>query len=875
MISEVGALDDSVHQMGAATGATQQEMAQFKDTIQDIYNSNYGEGFDDIADSLVNVRQVTGLAGDALEQATKNALILRDTFGYDVNESVRTIDALMRNMGVTADQAFNLIAQGSQRGLNRSDDLLDTLNEYSVHFKDAGYSAEQMFSILDSGLKNGTFNADKMGDLLKEFNIRIRSGDKNVNDSLSALFASDGIEDFITALKKGGAKTKEFAQLLKHVDKDTANDLVKDLNGSAKKYSTAAAAITEMMGDSGRILSGLSNGSLQAKDALNEIIKKLDQIDDKQYRNQLAVELFGTQYEDLKGAAVDSLQDINGEYDKTLDTMQQISNVKYTSVKKELQGLGRELMTNLVIPIGEDVMPALNNVAHWASDNKDLVKNLALGVPAAMLTRNVYLMGKDFAKVGKSLFDTTNGVSKFGRALTFMTNPVGIAVGALGLITTGVIAYKHHQEEARQALLNMGDTLQKSFDDYGAVDHQAKRTQNLIREYDRLTEKINNTKTPANELTEARRKLADVEKELIDLNPEILKAEDAKKDSFRDQLGYLDKLNQTQQEMARRDLESEVMDKQDQLPQLVEEYKDLEKSVKSYDQAYMDALKSREQYKAYINERDLILSSTSDGSEEQAKQLSALADKIRSQTGRDYTDKLGTLEFDLADFIKTYDKAREKVNAAQSDMEEAKKSYQETYDAQLKLIELHDLGGQTIESQAAKYAKLSDSEKKRFDQAMRDIQTLNSEMDDLPLSKQIDLSVVWKQAGFDAIQAAQKSLGGKANVGIKVAGVQPAAYAEGDLVTRPTLAWIGEGGDDEFVIPVNNSKRSRGLYAAAGEALGISPAGGGSFVYNPQITIQGNADEKVIRSVLNDDQKRWEQKMAAYQRQQQRRNLAQ
>lgn len=153
MINEVGALDDSVHQMGAATGATEKDMAEFKDTIQEIYAGNYGEGFDDIADSLVNVRQVTGLAGDALEQATKNALILKDTFGYDVNETVRTTDALMRNMGLTADQAFDLIAQGSQRGLNRSDDLLDTLNEYSVHFKDAGYDAEEMFSILESGLK--------------------------------------------------------------------------------------------------------------------------------------------------------------------------------------------------------------------------------------------------------------------------------------------------------------------------------------------------------------------------------------------------------------------------------------------------------------------------------------------------------------------------------------------------------------------------------------------------------------------------------------------------------------------------------------------------------------------------------------------------
>ncbi|PQP89665.1 phage tail tape measure protein [Paenibacillus sp. AR247] len=355
MISEVGALDDSVHQMGAATGATEKDMAEFKDTIQEIYAGNYGEGFNDIADSLVNVRQVTGLAGDELERATTNALILKDTFGYDINETVRTTDALMRNMGLTADQAFDLIAQGSQRGLNRSDDLLDTLNEYSVHFKDAGYDAEEMFSILESGIKKGTFNLDMMGDLLKEFNIQIRSGDKAVTDAMDYLFAPTGIDSFVDALSKGGTKVKEFSKLSKVAGKDVATDLVKSLKKGGASAEKASSQIVSYMSDSHKIMEGLGDGSLKARDALGQIITKLDSLDDANTRNQMGVALFGTKYEDLKHEAVEALKDVKGEYDKTIDTMQQISNVKYTSVKKELQGLGRSVMTNLVIPIGEDV----------------------------------------------------------------------------------------------------------------------------------------------------------------------------------------------------------------------------------------------------------------------------------------------------------------------------------------------------------------------------------------------------------------------------------------------------------------------------------------------------------------------------------------
>ncbi|MGN7360018.1 phage tail tape measure protein [Paenibacillus sp. SAF-054] len=873
MVSDVGSLDDSVHQMGAATGATAQEMVQFKEVIQGIYEANIGEGFNDIANALVNVRQVTGQTGAALENTTKNALILKDTFGYDVNETVRTTDALMRNMGLTADQAFNLIAQGSQKGLDRSGDFLDTINEYSVQFKDAGYNAEEMFSILESGIKKGTFNLDKMGDLLKEFNIRIKSGDKVVTDSLDQLFAPEDIEQFIGALSKGGAKVKEFRELSNIAGKDVAKRLVTSLKKGGATAAKASSLIVGYMSDSSKIIDGLADATIRPRDALDSIIKQLDKVNDANVRNELSVGLFGTQFEDLRASAVAALQDTNGEFNKTLDTMKQIEGVKYSSLTKDIQKLGKELMTDVVIPIGEDLMPVLRDMTAWASDNKDVIKTLALGVPAAMLTKNAVSMSKDFAKVGKSLFDTTGGVSKFGKALSLMTNPVGIAVGALGLITTGVIAYKHHQEEARQELLKMGGTLEKSFDDYGSIDHTTKRTQNLIREYDRLNDKIKSSKTPAAELTEARRKMADVEKELIDLNPQILNAEDAKSESFREQLNVADKLNQTQLQMQRRDLESNVMKAEKNLPNLVTEYETMQDKVRDYEKSYLDAKKAYQQFESYAEKAREIYISTQTGSEEQRRQEESLANKIYDATGESYFGKLGQLSETRDQYQATYESIRENLNNTQQSILDVQKTYQQLYDTQVKLIEMQDLGGQSVQNQAARYSKMTDAEKKRFDQAMREIQDLNSEMNALPLSKQIDLNVIWTQAGFDAIQAAQKSLTGKPNAAIKKP--QITAYAEGDKITRPTVGLLAEAGYDEYAIPINNSKRSRGLWAEAGAALGMNPFGG-SFapVYNPQITIQGNADAAVVKSVLKDSQREWEQNMAAWKRQQERRNLA-
>lgn len=54
----------------------------------------------------------------------------------------------------------------------------------------------------------------------------------------------------------------------------------------------------------------------------------------------------------------------------------------------------------------------------------------------------------------------------------------------------------------------------------------------------------------------------------------------------------------------------------------------------------------------------------------------------------------------------------------------------------------------------------------------------------------------------------------------KLLGALP-GFAEGGVVGNPTLAWIGEGGDTESIIPWNNSQRSKDLWLQTGQALGM------------------------------------------------------
>ena len=86
-----------------------------------------------------------------IKDLAKNAILLRDTFDFDVNESIRSANMLMEQFGISGDEAYTLIAQGAQKGLDKNGDLLDTVNEYAVHYKQLGYTSEEFFNSLING----------------------------------------------------------------------------------------------------------------------------------------------------------------------------------------------------------------------------------------------------------------------------------------------------------------------------------------------------------------------------------------------------------------------------------------------------------------------------------------------------------------------------------------------------------------------------------------------------------------------------------------------------------------------------------------------------------------------------------------------------
>lgn len=437
------------------TGATGKELEEFKDITKDIYESGKGESLQEIADALVNIRQASGLAGEELKEAANSAVLLKDSFGMETEETTRAATALMKNFGIGAKEAYGIIAYGAQNGANKNGDLLDTLNEYSVHYKALGLDAEQFVDSLVKGAESGAFSIDKVGDAIKEFTIRSKDGSKTSAEGFEAL----GLN--------AETMTAQFAQ-----------------------------------------------GGRVAEAAFFQTVKALDSMKDPVAKNAAGVALFGTQFEDLEAGALKAFTNMSGSAIDAEKTLADIEKIKYNDLGYAISQVGRTFETALmpsaeksgqiifeqmpaikeaigrvtpyVTQLGESFASALPGIidglagaaqnavefAQMVTDNWGTIEPVLLGVAAAygvfkfaQFTRNAWLATKAViantkaavaqvralnlgAKATALWSAVTKGAALAARglgvAIKFMTGPIGIAIAAIGAaVAAGIWLYKN------------------------------------------------------------------------------------------------------------------------------------------------------------------------------------------------------------------------------------------------------------------------------------------------------------------------------------------------------------------------------------------------------------------------------------------------
>jgi len=304
-VNSAVSMDQAMNQFIVSTGKGKEATEEYQQVLENIYKGNYGEDFEDIAQSMAAVDQMIGNMGggsEGLEIVTKQAITLRDTFGYEVTESVRAAAAMMNHFGIDGDKAMSLIAVSAQNGLDFSGELLDSISEYSVQFAKVGLDADDMFKIMQQGAETGAWNLDKVGDAIKEMSIRVIDG----SDTTKAGFAAIGL----------------------------------DADEMAKKFAA---------------------GGESAKGAFQQTITALAKMKDPLTQNIAGVNLFGTMWEDLGPDVVTQLANIEDGTYATADAMEEMQGMKYDDLDSMFKGLQRSVEL-LLIPLGESLIPMLSKI---------------------------------------------------------------------------------------------------------------------------------------------------------------------------------------------------------------------------------------------------------------------------------------------------------------------------------------------------------------------------------------------------------------------------------------------------------------------------------------------------------------------------------
>lgn len=420
-----------------AAGLIQAELGETSisaEKLQEVAESLWKDGFgDDIGSVTTKVSGVAKALGDLskvdLSYVTKGLDLFESRGWADQQESLRAINVLMEQFGMSAIEATDYLTKGFQDNLNFSGEFLDSISEYSTYFAEFGLTADDMFSKFKAGAESGAFQLDKVGDAMKEFSLRAKDGSKTSEDAFKAL----------------GLNSKQMT----------------------KEFNT---------------------GGDTAKKAFEKVIKAIKDTDNETVRNAASVGLFGTQYEDLGEKAFDAMLDasaglsnVEGATKKASDALRDNFGTRATKIWRDFIK-DMEPVGDTLLDLAEDVLP---KVSETVSDLTDSFQDMSpegqktvlaiAGIAAAAGPASIVLgtLGTGvgtLTKLVSPLVTSLGAGSGLTGILSKIPGPVGLVAGGLAIATAATIGIKDAVEEARTVNLDYAESLigqKQSLEDLG------------------------------------------------------------------------------------------------------------------------------------------------------------------------------------------------------------------------------------------------------------------------------------------------------------------------------------------------------------------------------------------------------------------------
>lgn len=264
--------------IAAQSGAAASQAGRLGDIAGSVFAKGFGDSLDQVGEAMSavfsNKLLDTNAAEGAIERVTKKVITLQQTTGESANDIARASrQLLVTGLAGNMSAAMDMIQTATEHGLNTTDELLDTIEEYSTQFRALGLNGQQAFGLIEQAMEGGARNVDIAADALKEFQIRAQDGSVLTRRGFQAI----GLD-------------------------------------------------ADVMGKK------IAAGGVSARDALQQTLNKLAAMEPGVARNTAAVDLFGTKAEDLGEALynmdLDGASDKFGKFGGSVEkALQKLSNV--------------------------------------------------------------------------------------------------------------------------------------------------------------------------------------------------------------------------------------------------------------------------------------------------------------------------------------------------------------------------------------------------------------------------------------------------------------------------------------------------------------------------------------------------------------------
>ena len=388
--------------------------------FKEVYATGVTNSMESVSAAIIAVRENLGELTDAeLAAIAEQAIYLDEAFGVDMNESLRGVNSLMTNFGLTATQSMDYLVKGTQEGLDKTHELGDNIAEYGQLWSQAGFSAGEMFAILDNGLKSGAYNLDKVNDFVKEFAISLTDG--RIEKNLESF--SENTRILFEQYKQGKATTK-----------DVFYSIINDLETTMSKQEALTVASNTWS-------------------ALGE-------------DNALAV--------------IAALNDVNDTFVDVTGTAEEFANTMGGGTAGSLAKLKNNI-TLLAATFGEKLQPLIDNLITLTSnlitalqgmDAETVSMITTIGLIVAAVGPVLSIVGKVVSTVGTVISVGGKVITGIKTIATFISSVLIPAVGSISAPVLAVIA-------VIGALIAAGIALYKNWDEVSAW---AKETWSAITE---------------------------------------------------------------------------------------------------------------------------------------------------------------------------------------------------------------------------------------------------------------------------------------------------------------------------------------------------------------------------------------------------------